>query len=649
MEQKWYFPKDNGGDQKGWNEQGINHFKSSPYGKLAREIIQNSYDAKREECDKVIVKFELSKIPKEKALNMEFIRDSIEACSKYFFDEEEKLTKFLENANDEIKKDYINILKISDYNTTGLHGIETRKKSAWYGLVRSTGNSTKSGTSGGSYGSGKHAPFVFSNFRTIFYGTYVPNEGYAFQGKSILCAHKMEGQLKTNVGYYGNVETIINSETGEIETICNPIRNPFELDEYYRREEPGTDVYIVGTKMKSDWCEEIMLSIVENFWKLILEGKLVVQIKWEEMGVYEEINSENIEVLIHNLSLENKKIDDIEEFTAHKFLEVNKYDIEYIYGSICEENDIRMKIMKLANSLEKKILLMRNTEMKINIKEMRKKQIGFWAIFEAVGEKINEILRDSEPQTHDRWDANNIEDEDKKKFAKQCINKIENWIEEEIGKLLYVDDSEEVDVEGLDMFLIEEDDDNYGKNDREDEKDIFDNRENEVVEEERIESTNKNRKTITAIDRTSTEEPTDGGEEEGGNSPGEGGENEGFKTGNGKNNGKNDGQNTNSKGEEYHLITLPFIGTPYDDKRKIQKLILKSDENISNIKIALYKVGDSGDKEPLKIKNANCKGVKLQAEKNIIQGIDINGVICIDLELEDDRKYIMEVKVYVQD
>ena len=54
MEEKrgWYFPDNKGGQDEGFENQGINQFKMSPYGKLAREIIQNSYDAKIKEEDK---------------------------------------------------------------------------------------------------------------------------------------------------------------------------------------------------------------------------------------------------------------------------------------------------------------------------------------------------------------------------------------------------------------------------------------------------------------------------------------------------------------------------------------------------------------------------------------------------------------------
>lgn len=42
----WYFPTNLGGQEEGFENQGINQFMMSPCGKLAREIIQNSYDAR---------------------------------------------------------------------------------------------------------------------------------------------------------------------------------------------------------------------------------------------------------------------------------------------------------------------------------------------------------------------------------------------------------------------------------------------------------------------------------------------------------------------------------------------------------------------------------------------------------------------------
>lgn len=591
-------------------------------------------------------------IPKEKVLNIEFINKSLKACCDYF-PNNEKLKKFYERANNDLNLDKIKVLKISDYNTTGLYDIDGRVDSAWYGLVKSTGNSTKSGVKGGSYGSGKHAPFVFSNFRTIFYGTYVDNEGFAFQGKSILCAHEMDGELKTNVGFYGNVTDK-----------CYPIRNVEEVDEIYRRYESGTDVFIIGCNMKNtslddnqiSWRENISLSIVENFWKIILDGKLEVRIidESEDEDVI-SISRENVREYAQLLEESKMKIDDEEEFTANKFIRVNDENVDYSYGRIIENNDVRIKIMRLSDSLEKKVLYFRNTEMKIKVREIRKKQIGFYAIFEALGDKISEILRDSEPQTHDEWNANNIEDELEKNIAKKCIRKIEAWINSEIEKLLVVEDVEEVEVEGMDAFIIDDEND---VNETEKDESIFDNRKNRNLKEELIEDKNSKSKRNKINDSSMESNLTDGGtepngEEYGGEGNQQTDENHDPKDGsnNGGENGKLNYTDHASSGNQYHIIEVPFLGTPYDSKTNIQKIIIKPFENqiIQNAKVDLFKIVDSGDKEKLYVKNAFVGNTRLEVDKNTIKNITIDGNTVIDIKLEENRKYILEVKIYVQD
>ena len=56
----WRFPPNNGGTIQGFNDSGIATFKGAElYNNLAREICQNSLDAKREDEDHVVVKFDL--------------------------------------------------------------------------------------------------------------------------------------------------------------------------------------------------------------------------------------------------------------------------------------------------------------------------------------------------------------------------------------------------------------------------------------------------------------------------------------------------------------------------------------------------------------------------------------------------------------
>ena len=620
----WYFPNNNGGEAEGFENQGINQFKMSPYGKLAREIIQNSYDAKIEENKKVRVEFRLVKLEKDRIPNLENIKESINASAEYF-PESDRLQKFRQNANEKLEKDTIDVLKISDYNTTGLVGIEERINSAWYGLIKSSGNSTKSGVSGGSYGSGKHAAFVFSYFRTILYGTFVKNEGYAFQGKSILCSHKKDGIEKRGIGYWGKIE----------ENECKPIRNQETMDKFYRRNETGTDLYIIGAKLEEgNWVENIIYSVIENFWKLIVEDKLEVKIVNHEEEI--NIDSKNVRGLAQIGKEMNIKIDGHDNFNAYKFIELNDSIEEVRYGSICSKNDVELKIAKLPQYPEKKILRMRDTEMKINIFSPRKRPVNFIGILIAKGEEINRQLRESEPQTHDSWNADNIEDDEDRKKIRETIRRLDEWMNEQIDSLSYVDDVPEFDAEGLDFLNLEDDD----SNGIEEIQKPFDEILNNLEEEQEIFILQKNNNTSIAIDKTTNEEPNVGGEDDG---------NEDRMRDGGEKN-KGEGENNSGNGDLYHETKMLYIKTPYDSDKDMYKVIIRPIENIDNCEIRFQRWTDSGELEKLKIEKAYLGDNELEISGNIIKNIKLkeDEDTKIEIIFETKRKCVMEVKIYVQ-
>lgn len=622
----WYFPDNKGGQDEGFENQGINQFKMSPYGKVAREIIQNSYDAKiKGEGKRVKVEFKLVKMDKKRIPNLESIKESINASAEYF-PESERLEKFRQVANEKFESDTIDVLKISDYNTTGLVGIEKRINSAWYGLIKSSGNSTKSGVSGGSYGSGKHAAFVFSYFRTILYGTYVEDEGYAFQGKSILCSHKKDGVVKSNIGYWGNIT----------EDECKPIRKQEMMDEFYRRNQTGTDLYIIGAKLeKEEWVENIIYSVIENFWKLVIEDKLEVSI--ENDGKNINIDSKNIRALAQMGKEENAKIDEHDIFNAYKFIELNDSVEEVRYGSICNENDVELKIAKLPQYPEKKILKMRDTEMKINIFSPRKRPVNFIGILIAKGEELNKQLRESEPQTHDAWNADNIEDEEDRRKVRDTIRKLDAWINEQIDSLSYVDDIEEFDAEGLDFLNLDDDD----SNGIEEMQRPFDEIVSKEEEEQEILAVQKNTNLPNGIDKTSGEDPKIGGKGEGNQDRIRDGKEK--KTGN--------GNNTTGSGETYHEISTKYVKTPYDSEKNIYRVIIRPIEDLENSEIHFLRCTDSGELEKINVKKAFLDEKELDVSGNIVKNINLreDEDTKIEVEFETKRKCIMEVRVYVQD
>lgn len=621
----WYFPKNAGGMEEGFANQGINQFKVAPYQKLAREIIQNSYDARKKNEDgssqKVKVVFELSKISKDNIPQMDYIMECIEASKNYYMNDK-RLDSFYNSAKKAYNSEYIKVLKISDYNTTGLTGIDDseNRKEAWYGLIKSSGNSTKSGTTGGSYGAGKHAPFVFSNFRTIFYSTYVDGEGFGFQGKSILCTHEMNNEKKSNVGFWGRV----------VAENCFPIRNLNDINEYYRRMESGTDLFIIGAKMEENWNETVIRSVIENFWMLILEDKLEVVVKEDGQSTY-SVNCQNIRNLTESLAKSKSA-----GFDAHKFMQVYFDDVPTIKGSIIEPDDVELKIAQLPEYAEKKILMMRSTEMKIKVSSARKRPINYIGIFRAIGEEINELLRMTEPQTHDDWNADNVEDDIDKIRAKKFIKKIDEWINEQINRLAYVGDVKEFDAEGLDFLNIEEE-----NSEDEIKQHNFDEFVNQEKPEEEIAprvSYNKNKAQTQKV----AENFGVGGEIAKGSQPRE------------RKNGKKpygSGENLSAGGARMHGIELSYLKTPYDSSNGTQSIILKSSESVEKCNISLNQFTDSDEVENIDIEYATCNGKKLDVSKNVIKNVSLSdeNTIEIKVKFKENIRNVLEVSAYVQE
>lgn len=102
---------------------------------------------------------------------------------------------------------FIDVLRISDFNTKGLQGSEQEYNTPWHNLVKAAGVSGKDGSDGGSYGIGKAAPFACSDIRTLFYATKDIDGLSAFQGIAKLVSF----QEKT---FFGKDKDSITSGTG---------------------------------------------------------------------------------------------------------------------------------------------------------------------------------------------------------------------------------------------------------------------------------------------------------------------------------------------------------------------------------------------------------------------------------------------------
>jgi len=93
--------------------------------------------------------------------------------------------------------------------------------------------------------------------------------------------------------------------------------------------------------------------------------------------------------------------------------------------SILDENDVELFI-KSDSGYGRTIANFRATGMRVG-KYSRRILQHYAAVLIVRGEKLNELLKDTEPPKHNRWDYKLIEkhEHDKRKKAKECIDKIE--------------------------------------------------------------------------------------------------------------------------------------------------------------------------------------------------------------------------------
>ena len=143
----WRFPRLDDGEEQGINDGGIATFKGSElYDNLAREICQNSLDAKAPDKETVVVEFKSLSLKKSHHSALVGLDGVFSQCEDYWkLKSEPKLQSFLKEAKEKLAQDEIEFLVISDYNTKGLSGAKAdiREKSVWRALTHSNGVTQK--------------------------------------------------------------------------------------------------------------------------------------------------------------------------------------------------------------------------------------------------------------------------------------------------------------------------------------------------------------------------------------------------------------------------------------------------------------------------------------------------------------------------
>lgn len=123
-ELKWRFPVANHGEKKGISSGDAEAFRKFPYQAFAREILQNSIDARYSDEEPTRVEFTSFEIKKEELPGYADLEAQVRRCKEFY-----QYKKDYADAYDKIlsvlEKDTIKCLRVSDYNTSGLVGVDS--------------------------------------------------------------------------------------------------------------------------------------------------------------------------------------------------------------------------------------------------------------------------------------------------------------------------------------------------------------------------------------------------------------------------------------------------------------------------------------------------------------------------------------------
>jgi hypothetical protein len=616
----WYFPSGKDLEKTSASNAYVETFRDNKIESLAREILQNSLDAKIGDDLPVKVDFSMMKIPTSQVPGYDEFLTVFIPEAENTWPNEAKTRKLLNKMKAILSQETVNVLKISDYNTTGL------ERQNWESLIEQAGSSVKANDeSGGSFGIGKAAPFAVSDLRMVFYNTMNSNHTQQSIGVTKFVSFDLDnGTTTQGTGYYAEDKKTPFNHAVEFET--------------QTRTERGTDIYIIGFDVddEENWKDRLAFAILDSFLVSIYRGLVEVTISGDE------INKSSMGRFIEKIRGDKK--------TARTYSDLIAY-----YGVLEDPNHIAVTmpayegydiqtgeailVMSNQGDNNRRALMTRSAGMKIFDQKNISGALQFSAIFMAHGKTINKELKQLENPNHDNWSKDRGDNPAK---AKKLLDFIRNFVKETIIKQYKEDVTEEVDAFGVADFLPSDIEAiNRGKKDRAQIKPA-------PTLKPAIEDNGKPNTTV--IRGRDEDEPSveiDGTEGEGG---GGRGEDDGAESpGTGKGGGIMTGGNGPVGGQvnRHRLSNMTYRVIEMDATNGLYALLVRPSQNVVDIRIGLSMVGDNGRAGKVQIIEATQNGQLLRKHGSSLYSGSIPGnqYTRIELKIDSSQRLKMEVEV----
>lgn len=629
---KWWFAPAKHGEIKGENTGDKEIFKKDTYVSLAREILQNSIDARESDEEPVEIEFKEFSIKKDDIPDLESYILQIKRCVSFWKTKDEIRTVYEGILNYLGEKEVIKCLRISDYNTSGLTGIESKDSTAdnsYNALVKGTGVSKKkTDFAGGSKGVGKNVPFLLSKLMMVFYVTKTTDNYYGSVGVTKLASGYVDDNEEDTkrdytqgTGYYAFSEFV------------SPINEYLKFEKGYNQRENrcGTDIYIIGFESIDSWMKDVINSTLESFMVSIFRNEL--HVTFNDL----EINRETLEDFVNSDYIDPKYKKNIVaqyQILKNSNNNVKLYDIETDLGNV------QMFILPYKKSEEsdatRKCAMIRSPYMLIKYFDLA---FNVSAMIIIGKDTLGKMLRSIENPQHKDWEPKRIKDSSERAEVISALNTLKDQMKQNVIDCLQLGDDSPIDPNGAGEFLSDEAfGEEKAKNNDNKDLDEKDNAEVGVVRTINYRERNANIKD----DEGHGDEPDIGeiGEEEGDESSPSG-----HNNGGGGEPRPGDKPGKKDPGENEIIVRANLTGVKYNvistnKKEGRLKIIFVAPESYEKCYLNLSLLDDANNSNKLEIQELLVDGKRLDYDDSIEPGA---------FSIEKNRKTILEVKVDKED
>jgi hypothetical protein len=431
----WKFQTISAGIEKqGIRDNDIQVFDKYRIASVVRESIQNSLDAVFDDKMPVRVEFQYGHIYKDEAQELFKIEKHVKAC----LNGESKGSEDYQVLSDMVGKIRENsaivpILKISDYNTVGMHIDGAYDAFAFSRNV----NYKKDETSAGSKGMGKSAFFSNSYLRTVLISSLDLKTGETlFQGIARLATHQLDDEDLYFKGFFG-------------ENDFQPLKSPLPgvLSDTFSRSEPGTTLGIIGVwePFSEEIKRQFISAIIKSFWLAILNKKLEVKVN------YIKIDSSNVYDLCCEYWPDYKGTKTGEKINPRQFMEsyLGKVDHQKFEVSIDILGKVHLTLGKYPD-FNGMISFFRKSNMLIETKSRgNPNHPGYAGVFVCEDEEGNKILKRLENPRHDQWSSKNY----KHPKGGAALKSLEEFIAKCYNDFFSIQNENEITIAKLSEFI----------------------------------------------------------------------------------------------------------------------------------------------------------------------------------------------------